>query len=75
MPKILYLECSKCGHQLSAEQPQNLCPQDAGSLYVRYDLKAIKGVKKEAVATKTASMWRYADVLPDVQPVTLGEGF
>ncbi|HUS19374.1 MAG TPA: threonine synthase, partial [Terriglobales bacterium] len=46
-----------------------------GSLYVRYDLKAIKGVKKEAVATKTASMWRYADVLPDVQPVTLGEGF
>ena len=75
MAKILHLECTKCGHQLSADQPRNLCPQDAGALYVRYDLAALKGLKRESLANKPASMWRYADVLPDATPVTLGEGF
>ncbi|HUR36929.1 MAG TPA: threonine synthase [Terriglobales bacterium] len=75
MPKILHLECSKCGETISADQPRNLCPQDAGALYVRYDMGALKGLKKESLASKPASMWRYADILPDVTPVTLGEGF
>ena len=41
MAKIVFLECSKCGHQLSAETPQMLCTKCQGSLYVRYDLKAL----------------------------------
>jgi len=27
------------------------------------------------LAGRTASMWRYSEVLPDADPVTLGEGF
>jgi threonine synthase len=76
MAKISFLECSKCGHQLSAEAPQTLCTKCQGSLYVRYDLKALRGkFTREMLAGRVSSMWRYADVLPDAEPVTLGEGF
>jgi threonine synthase len=82
MPAIAYLECSRCHNKISAETPQTLCPIDAGSLYVRYDMDALrKSAKREHVAELAASseaslgMWRYADVLPDVKPVTLGEGW
>src|SRR4051812_49988531 len=30
---------------------------------------------REMLAGRAASMWRYAEVLPDAEPVTLGEGF
>jgi threonine synthase len=76
MAKIVYLECTKCGHQISAETAQTLCTKCQGSLYVRYDLKALRGkFTPEMLAGRVASMWRYADVLPDAEPVTLGEGF
>jgi threonine synthase len=82
MPKIAYLECSRCHHQVSADSAQTLCPVDAGSLYVRYDMDALKKTARrerpaELAAASPASlgMWRYADVLPDVTPVTLGEGW
>jgi threonine synthase len=86
MPKIAYLECSRCHHKISADTPQTLCPIDAGSLYVRYDMEALKKSARrerpaEIAAASTASgktsagMWRYADVLPDVTPVSLGEGW
>jgi threonine synthase len=82
MPSIAYLECSRCHHHVSADTPQTLCPVCAGSLYVRYDMDKLKQTaKREDVAAKaTASpaslgMWRYSSVLPDVTPVTLGEGW
>jgi threonine synthase len=76
MPKIACLECSKCGERVSAAKPQTLCPRDAGSLYVRYDMKVLKKrADRDAIIAGPASMWRYAQVLPDVAPVTLGEGF
>ncbi len=76
MAKILHLECSRCGEKVSAAEPQTVCPKDAGSLYVRYDLAAIrKTFSRESLAGRPATMWRYADVLPDADPVTLGEGF
>jgi threonine synthase len=76
MAKISFLECSKCSHQLSAETPQTLCTKCQGSLYARYDLKGLRGkFKRESLAGRVASMWRYAEVLPDAEPVTLGEGF
>jgi threonine synthase len=76
MAKISFLECSKCSHQLPAETPQTLCTKCQGSLYVRYDLEALRGkFTREMLAGRVASMWRYADVLPDAEPVTLGEGF
>ncbi len=76
MAAIAFLECTKCGERLSAEQPQTICPKDGGVLYVRYDLERLKKtVKRDSISGRVASMWRYADVLPDAPPVTLGEGF
>ncbi|PYX81401.1 MAG: threonine synthase [Acidobacteria bacterium] len=76
MAAVAYLECTRCGERLSAEGPQTVCPKDGGVLYVRYDLKAIKkSFAKASLAGRVPSMWRYAEVLPDAEPVTLGEGF
>ena len=82
MPKIAYLECARCGNRVSAETPQTLCPLDAGTLYVRYDMDELKRTARrerpaELAAASPASlgMWRYSDVLPDAEPVTLGEGW
>jgi threonine synthase len=82
MPSIAYLECSRCHHHVSADTPQTLCPLCAGSLYVRYDMDKLKQTaKREDITAKAAAspaslgMWRYSSVLPDVEPVTLGEGW
>ncbi|HWF04436.1 MAG TPA: threonine synthase [Candidatus Angelobacter sp.] len=76
MAKIAYLECSKCGEQISGAQPQTICPKDGGSLYVRYDLAALKGkFTPDSLRRRPATMWRYHEVLPGDVPVTLGEGF
>ena len=82
MPAIAFLECVRCHHHVSADVPQTLCPLCAGSLYVRYDMELLKrtarreNVARYAVeAGASAGMWRYRDVLPEVRPVTLGEGW
>src|SRR6266567_212500 len=81
MPKIKHFECSRCGATLSAEEPQTLCPQCKGSLYVRYDLSRLRGQEHraqilcDALKGGWAGMWRYRSVLPAVTPVTLGEGW
>jgi threonine synthase len=82
MAIIASLECSRCHHYVSADTPQTLCPLCAGSLYVRYDMDQLKKTaKRDEIAARAASspaslgMWRYASVLPDVTPVTLGEGW
>jgi threonine synthase len=72
---IAYFECSKCGERLDPKVPQTLCPKDAGSLWVRYDLKQVRArVDRDDIASRTSSMWRYRELLPDAEPVTLGEG-
>ena len=82
MPKIAFLECSRCGNQVSAEVPYTVCPVDGGTLYVRYDLEALRRTARrerpaELAANSPVSlgMWRYREVLPDAEPVTLGEGW
>src|ERR1700678_105401 len=82
MPVIASLECSRCHHHIVADIPQTVCPRCAGSLYVRYDMdKLKKTAKREDIAARAASspaslgMWRYCSLLPDVTPVTLGEGW
>ena len=76
MAKLTFLECSKCGEKLSADQPWNICPKDGGPLYARYDLDAIRNDKlaRDSVAGGPKTMWRYQTVLPDAEPVSLGEG-
>jgi len=73
---VIYLECTKCAAQSSADVPQNVCPQDGGILFPRYDLQSLKqSFNLQALRGREASLWRYREVLPDVEPITLGEGF
>jgi threonine synthase len=84
MPSIAYLECYRCHAHISAETPQTVCTQckdqPPGSLFVRYNLSPLHGTSPHEVieAANTgpwAGMWRYRAVLPEVEPVTLGEGW
>ncbi|WP_419803942.1 threonine synthase [Terriglobus sp.] len=75
MPKIDHLECSRCHHTETAETPKTLCPVCAGTFYVRYDLSRLKGTDPRGQVAPVDSMWRYAAVLPDAEPVTLKEGW
>jgi threonine synthase len=75
MAAISYFECSRCGAHFSADVARNVCVTDGGPLYVRYDLAAIRqSTSRESVADGPTSMWRYSPILPDAEPVTLGEG-
>ena len=85
MPPIDFLECSRCNARLSADTPQTVCTQcpqpPAGSLYVRYNLSHLRGtsaaevVGRDSARAPWTGMWRYRSVLPEVDPVTLGEGW
>ncbi len=81
MPKISHFECSRCRESQPASGPQTVCPKCGGSLYVRYDLAPLRGLAhREKIslnhfASGWDGMWRYRSVLPDAEPVTLGEGW
>ena len=84
MPPIAFLECARCRAHISADSPQTVCTQcptqPAGSLFVRYDFSGLKGTApSEVTAADSAGpwsgMWRYRSVLPEAEPVTLGEGW
>ncbi len=81
MPQIAYLECSRCHLHYNPATPQTVCTACSGTLYVRYDLGAAAGIgRRNAIGTREqdkrwSGMWRYRDVLPEVEPVTLGEGW
>ena len=71
---ITHLECSKCGERHSHEKLQNLCAC-GGPFLARYDLaKAARTLTREALKSRPANMWRYAEVLPACEAVSLGEG-
>ena len=76
MAKILGFECSRCGEKYTPQPAPTICPKDGGPLYVRYDLDEIKwNHSRDSLLGAPKNMWRYAAVLPDAEPVTLGEGF
>src|SRR4029078_10728183 len=77
-----HLECSvPCGAgPYDPHQSHHLCTACGMPLLARYDLPAVrKALKREALAPRVASMWRYREVMPLLnekeQPVTLGEGW
>lgn len=74
--RIAHLECTKCGAWIDAVRPPTVCSKDGGVLYVRYDLAALKPrFTAASLFGRTPTMWRYAEVLPEAEPVSLGEGF
>jgi threonine synthase len=71
---ITHLECSKCRKRHSHEKVQNLC-NCGGPLLARYDLKvAARKLTRQNLRGRAANMWRYAEVLPARDAVSLGEG-
>ena len=77
MPKttnVVELECSACQKKYDPTVEQHLCTCGK-PLLAKYDLKrAARSLTLENVKTRPANLWRYAEVLPDDPPVTLGEG-
>jgi threonine synthase len=71
---LQYLECSACGKQYDAAVEQHLCTCGK-PLLARYDLKsAAATLNLPALQSRPRTLWRYAEVLPAGEPVTLGEG-
>ena len=71
------LRCRECGTSYPTEARYS-CDMCFGPLEVAYDLEAARGVvTRERIAAGPASIWRYADLLPDHggHPVDLGAGW
>ena len=74
MTNVTKLECSTCNKQYDAATEQHLCTCGK-PLLARYDLqRAAKTLTLAALKSRPQNLWRYAEVLPDDPPVTLGEG-
>src|SRR5579859_1903510 len=71
---VVELECSQCGKKYDAGVEQHLCTCGK-PLLARYDLKrAAKSLHLQAMSSRVRTLWRYREVLPGGDPVTLGEG-
>src|SRR5713101_3824751 len=71
---IVELECSACGKKYEASKEQHLCVCGK-PLFARYDLRhAAATLTLENLKTRPRTLWRYAEVLPNDPPISLGEG-
>ncbi len=71
---IVELECSACGKKYDASVEQHLCTCGK-PLLARYDLRrAAATLTLENLKNRPRTLWRYAEVLPNDPPVSLGEG-
>src|SRR5271169_3032187 len=71
---VLELECSACAKKYDASVEQHLCTCGK-PLLVRYDLRrAAATLTLESLKSRPRTLWRYAEVLPNDPPVSLGEG-
>ena len=71
---VVELECSQCGKKYDAAVEQHLC-SCGQPLLARYDLKrAAATLNLGALANRPGTLWRYEEVLPDGELVSLGEG-
>jgi threonine synthase len=71
---VVGLECSECRKKYDAAVEQHLC-SCGRPLLARYDLKrAAATLKLAALANRPRTLWRYSEVLPDGEEVSLGEG-
>lgn len=74
---LSHLECSAINCDFVAEiaPARNLCDKCRSPLFARYDLAAAgRTLSLDTVRDRVNSMWRFAEVLPNAAPVSLGEG-
>ena len=72
-PMITGLHCTLCGRRYEPGQLLTVCDDDGRPLYADYDLSP-STLDRKALKDREHSMWRYREVLPGVDPVSLGEG-
>jgi threonine synthase len=71
---LVELECSACGKKYDASKEQHLCTCGK-PLVARYDLRqAAETLNLQTLKDRPRTLWRYAEVLPNDPPVSLGEG-
>jgi len=67
-----HLECSRGGEDYPIDQLAQVCKIDGGPLLVRYDLGRIREtVRREALAGRPGTLWRYRELLPYEDPATI----
>ncbi len=73
------LVCTRCGKAYPKDRLWNLSICCEAPLFARYDLEgAAKALKRDRLADRMPTMWRYTEVLPVEQEacrISLGEGF
>lgn len=75
---IINLTCPECGRIHNAAIVNTVCTNEAckSTLFAQYNLST--GISKDILQGRPATMWRYKEFLPVIDPkniVTLGEGF
>ncbi len=71
---VVELECSACGKKYDASIEQHLCTCGK-PLLARYDLRrAAAALTLDSLKSRSRTLWRYAEVLPNDPAVSLGEG-
>lgn len=75
---LSHLECTACGLRHEWQHLQNLCTSCHKPFFAIVDLTAAsRTLKRDALAAREKSLWRYREVLPlpdRVESVSLGEG-
>ena len=76
MAKILDFECSKCGGNIRRSRRRRFVRKTAVRSMCATISTRFAGIPRATrCSARPKNMWRYAAVLPDAEPVTLGEGF
>jgi threonine synthase len=79
MSFLLELLCSQCGLVHEADRPQTVCRACSKPLWARYDLERLAPqLRPESLRGRSASLWRYAELLPVQDPqhrVSRSEGW
>ncbi len=71
---VLELKCTNCGKIFDAAVEQHVCICGK-PLFALYDLKkAAKTLNLKNLSGRPRTLWRYAEVLPEGEVVSLGEG-
>jgi threonine synthase len=71
---VLELECTNCRKKFDAAVEQHVCICGK-PLFAKYDLKkSAETLSLKNLASRSRTLWRYAEVLPEGEPITLGEG-
>jgi threonine synthase len=74
LPVIVSLTCFNCGRSYAPDQILTVCDDCGRPLRVDYDISPAT-LSRDALKDREPTMWRYREVLPEVEPVSLGEGF